>query len=162
MIDVNFMSPSKGSMSIEEVARDILAFRAQAPEHPYRLIVGSDSQPQTSHHSAVFVTAVIIHRVGNGARFYFLKRPYKKPMAFRQRIFTEASMALEVVQVLETALGEAGNKLPIEIHLDVGEQGATRTIIKDLVGWVTQSGYETKIKPESFGASKVADRFTKF
>ena len=70
-------------------------------------------------------------------------------------------MALEVVQALEEALGNVGNQLPIEIHLDIGEDGATRVLIKDIVGWITQSGYEAKIKPDSFGASTVADRFTK-
>ena len=70
-------------------------------------------------------------------------------------------MALEVVQALEAQLETLGTSMPIEIHLDVGEDGETKALIKDLVGWVTQSGYEAKIKPNSFGASKVADRFTK-
>lgn len=158
---MQFTSPTKGSMSLMEVAADIQTFRESAPADRYRVIVGSDSQPQTARHATLFVTAIVIHRVGKGARFYFLKRPYKKPMVFRQRIFTEAAMALEVVQALEEELGKVGCNLPIEIHLDIGEEGATKALIKEIVGWVTQSGYETKIKPDSFGASKVADRFTK-
>ncbi len=158
---MRFTSPSKGPMTIGEVAADIRQYREEGADEHYRLIVGSDSQPHSARQSTLFVTAIVIHRVGKGARFYFLKRSYRKPIQFRQRIFMEASMALEVVQELETALGVGGPQLPIEVHLDIGEDGETKALIKDLVGWVTQSGYQTKIKPDSFGASKVADRFTK-
>ncbi len=155
------MSPTKGRMTIDEVAADIRAYQMELPDSRYRLIVGADSQPQSARFATVFVSAIVIHRVGKGARFYFLKRPYKKPLAFRQRIFTEAAMALEVVQALEASLEKVGSNLPVEIHLDIGEEGQTRELIKEIVGWITQSGYDAKIKPDSFGASKVADRFTK-
>jgi len=158
---MSFVSPTHGVMSLEEVAADIERYRREAPEDRYRLIVGSDSQPQSARYATLFVTAVIVHRVGKGARFYFMKRPYKKALQLRQRIFMEASFALEVVQELEAVLRALGDDLPIEVHLDIGEAGETKALIKDIVGWVTSSGYEAKIKPDSFGASKVADRFTK-
>ncbi len=158
---MQFVSPTKGNMSLEEVARDILHFYEEMPDHQYRLIVGSDSQPRSARHATLFVTAIVIHRVGKGARFYFLKRPYKKALGLKQRIFMEASYALEVVQELESELAKHGNRLPIEIHLDIGEEGETKTLIKDVMGWITQSGYVARIKPDSFGASKVADRYTK-
>ena len=53
------------------------------------------------------------------------------------------------------------NDLDIEIHLDVGEQGKTKEIIREVVGMVTGSGFDAIIKPDSYGASKVADKFTK-
>ena len=158
---MQFVSPTKGSMSLEEVALDIIRYCEEMPAQQYRLIVGSDSQPRTARHVTLFVTAIVIHRVGKGARFYFLKRPYKKPLGFKQRIFMEASYALEIVQALEGEMGKLGNQLPIEIHLDIGEGGETKMLIKDVVGWITQSGYTAHIKPDSFGASKVADRYTK-
>lgn len=158
---MRFVSPTRGDMSLEDVAADIVRYRREAPDDRYRLIVGSDSQPQNARYATLFVTAVVVHRVGKGARFYFQKRPYKKSLPLRQRIFMEAAYALEVVQALEEALRPAGDSLPIEVHLDIGEKGETKTLIKDIVGWVTSSGYEAKIKPDSFGASKVADRFTK-
>ncbi len=158
---MKFMSPTKGSMTIEEVALDMSQYLAERPEAKYRLIVGSDSQPHVARQSTLFVTAIVIHRVGKGARFYILKRPYKRPIRLRQRIFMEASMALEVVHELEQVLSQYHVVLPIEVHLDIGEEGETKALIKELVGWVTQSGYLPKIKPESFGASKVADRYSK-
>ena len=48
----------------------------------------------------------------------------------------------------------------LEIHVDVGTVGPTREMIKEVVGMVTGSGYTAKTKPESFGASVVADKHT--
>ncbi|HRU32970.1 MAG TPA: ribonuclease H-like YkuK family protein, partial [bacterium] len=47
------------------------------------------------------------------------------------------------------------------IHVDIGMKGETRQLIKEVVGMITSSGYSAKIKPESFGASKVADKHSK-
>ena len=49
----------------------------------------------------------------------------------------------------------------IEIHLDVGTQGRSKEIIREVVGMVTGSGFDARIKPDSYGASTVADKFTK-
>ena len=71
-------------------------------------------------------------------------------------------MSIELASVLRGRLNENGLKrLPVEIHLDVGENGATREIVKEVVGMVTGSGYAARTKPDSFGASKVADRHSK-
>ena len=48
----------------------------------------------------------------------------------------------------------------IQIHVDIGHNGETRDMINEVVGMVRGSGYEVKIKPDSYGASKVADRYT--
>src|SRR5207302_5588317 len=48
----------------------------------------------------------------------------------------------------------------VEIHLDVGASGETKRIIRELVGMVQGSGYAAITKPDSYGASKVADRET--
>ena len=59
-------------------------------------------------------------------------------------------------------MSENGYKnLPVEIHLDVGTNGDTRDIIKEVVGMVTGSGYAAVTKPDSYGATKVADRHSR-
>jgi predicted RNase H-related nuclease YkuK (DUF458 family) len=45
--------------------------------------------------------------------------------------------------------------------MDVGTRGDTRDLIREMVGMVAGSGYDALIKPDSFGATKVADKFTK-
>jgi len=48
----------------------------------------------------------------------------------------------------------------LEIHIDVGDRGEPRDMIKEVVGMVTGSGDQARIKPDSFGASNVADKHT--
>jgi predicted RNase H-related nuclease YkuK (DUF458 family) len=62
---------------------------------------------------------------------------------------------------LTEKLADSGQELNLEIHLDVGSNGATKTLVKEVVGMVNGSGYSCKIKPDSYGASSVADRYTK-
>ena len=45
------------------------------------------------------------------------------------------------------------------IHADVGHNGDTREMIKEVVGLIRGNGFEPKIKPESFVASGVADKY---
>ncbi len=51
--------------------------------------------------------------------------------------------------------------LNVEIHLDVGENGQTRDLIREVVGMVVGSGFDARIKPDSYGAMTVADKYTK-
>ena len=70
-------------------------------------------------------------------------------------------MSLSVAYLLTEKLADCGQELNLEIHLDVGSNGATKTLVKEVVGMVNGSGYLCRIKPDSYGASSVADRYTK-
>ncbi len=161
MVQKEFMSPTKGPLSLKQVFAEILGYVAVEPKMDYRLIIGSDSQPREEH--ICFVCAIIVHRQGKGARYFYSKRNQNKYMSMRQRIFYEASLSLDVASRLTALLAESGhNDLNIEIHLDVGKVGGeTRHLIREVVGMITGSGFEARIKPDSYGASTVADRYTK-
>ena len=51
-------------------------------------------------------------------------------------------------------------KYNLEIHVDVGEHGDTREMIKEIVGMVTGNGFVAKTKPDAYAASYVADKHT--
>lgn len=160
MVRKEFISPTKGPMSLRQVFTDILQYVAAEPKMEYRLIIGSDSQPREDH--ICFVSAIIVHRQGKGARYFYSKSNQNKFMSMRQRIFYEASLSLDVASRLTALLAESGhNELNIEIHLDVGRIGETKDLIREVVGMITGSGFEARIKPDSYGASTVADRYTK-
>ncbi|CAB3389232.1 conserved protein of unknown function [Kyrpidia spormannii] len=158
---VEFWNPSKGSLNLEEVVTDIVAFMAEAPRETYRLIIGTDSQNRPAQGKTQFAMAIIIHRVGKGARYYFHRESHRIIRSLPQRLYTEAAMSVELGEKVQHYLREAGALRDIEVHLDIGEEGASRQLIREVVGWVTSSGYTAKIKPDSFGASKVADKYTK-
>jgi uncharacterized protein len=156
-----FYSPTRGIMTLEEVAEDLLQQVQSYPQDEFRLMVGSDSQPKPGSKTVTFVTAVIIHHLGKGARYYIHRETQKHISSLRQRMFTEASYSLQAGGLLSEYLNRRGAHWGWEVHLDIGQKGATKQLVREIVSWITQSGYEARIKPDSFGASKVADRYTK-
>lgn len=156
---MNFISPTKGRLSFNQVFRDLLSFVNEHPEDHYKLIVGTDSQLRET---VCYVTAIVILREGKGGRFYYTKERQKGKISLKQRIFLETTRSLEVASRLATKFTTIGlTDFNIEIHLDVGKQGKTKEIIREVVGMVTGSGFDARIKPDSYGASTVADKFTK-
>lgn len=157
---MEFCSPSRGKLSFAAVFEDISSYSNENPEDKYKLIIGTDSHSYTNR-SVVFVTAIIVHRIGKGGRFYYRKQRTRYMESLRQRIYYETFLSLEVAARVTEKLAENGEEeLNVEIHLDVGEKGETREIIKEVVGMVIGSGYDARIKPESYGATTIADRFT--
>ncbi len=154
-----FNSPTKGRMAFDQVFKDIVEYIREDSKIKYKLIVGTDSQLRED---VCYVTAILILREGKGGRFYYSKEREKTKLSLKQRIFYETSKSLIVAAKLAEKLTINGlAELDIEIHLDVGEQGQTKEIIKEVVGMVVGSGFDARIKPDSYGASKVADKYTK-
>lgn len=154
-----FVSPTKGPMPYDCLVEDLLKYVAEEPDAKYKLIVGTDSHTRTD---LCFVTAIIVHRLGKGARYYYRRRNQARIRSLRQRIFYETAISLALAERLATSLADNGaSALNVEIHLDVGENGETKDLIREVVGMVTGSGFHAEIKPHSYGASKVADRYTK-
>ncbi|MGE5588800.1 MAG: ribonuclease H-like YkuK family protein [Clostridia bacterium] len=154
-----FISPTKGKLSFNETFKDIMSYMQEVPGVPYKLIIGTDSQLRED---ACFVTAIVVHRVGKGARYYYSKERERMGRSLRQRIFYETAKSLGVASKLAERLAKNGyGDLDVEIHLDIGQNGETKDLIREIVGMVTGTGFSARIKPDSYGASKVADKHTK-
>ena len=154
-----FYSPTRGRLNFDQVFEDITRFISEYPSSKFKLIVGTDSQLRDD---ICYVTAIIILREGKGGRFYYSREREKAKISLKQRIFYETSRSLSVAAKLTEKLAENGwADLDVEIHLDIGEQGRTKEIIREVVGMVTGSGFDARIKPDAYGAFKVADKFTK-
>ena len=165
---MEFVSPTNGTMTMEEVLEDLDQFIFAGPHEKFKLIIGTDSQPGNSYTGkgkvakrTCFVTAVIIHREGKGARYYY-RKVYRHPFhSMKQRIMEETGISLELALSLIDRMATNYPELAIEIHLDVGQKGRSKEIIQQVVGIITTNGFAAMVKPFSFGASKVADRYTK-
>jgi predicted RNase H-related nuclease YkuK (DUF458 family) len=158
--EVTFTSPTLGSLSFEEMFSKLVDYIEEEREESYNLIIGTDSIEHNTH--TIFVSAIVVHRVGHGGRYFYKKNRHRRINSLRQRMFYEASMSLEVAGLLRTELSKNGfSKLHLEIHLDVGSNGDTKDIIREVVGMVRGSGYEAITKPDAYGATKVADRHSK-
>ncbi|CCQ98206.1 conserved hypothetical protein [[Clostridium] ultunense Esp] len=155
-----FISPTYGRLTFQEVISFTESFIHEDPNSSYKLVIGTDSQ--TTAKETILVTALIIHRIGKGARFFFNRKREKPIFDLRNRIYHETARSLAVIQQIEKDnLLKQLVDLPVEIHIDIGQRGETRAMIQEVVGWVTSVGYVVKIKPYSYGASSVADRLTK-
>ena len=156
---MEYVSPSLGRLSFDEMFRHLVAFVEEEPERQYHLIVGTDSLVSDQ---TCFVTAVIIHRLGHGGRYFYRKLVNRKMDSLRQRIFFETALSLETAGLISAELSRNGHsELPVEIHLDVGPNGDTKRVIREVVGMVTGSGYLAVTKPDAYGATKVADKHSK-
>jgi len=157
-----FNSPKKGRLRLNGVITELKAFIKEDPEAYYTLVVGSDSR---GYRNAVdYVSVIVIHRVGTGGRYFWQRTNGTKLYTLRDKIYKETLLSLELAQELvpklKTALNPDVTKYNLEIHVDVGEHGDTREMLKEIVGMVRGNGFDCKTKPQSYGASVVADKHT--
>lgn len=160
-----FISPTYGKRKQLELIDDIARFIESNPESKYRLIIGSDShlRGHNGQSKLRLVTAMVIHRVGFGGKYFWQGKLIDKTHSLRDKIYAETLLSLEVAQQflpkLNSRLNGHGN-YELEIHIDVGRAGETRDMIKEVVGMVAGNGFTAKTKPDAYGASKVADKHT--
>jgi len=167
ILNGHFYNPTKGNLKIEEVLQELFNYILEKPEKSYEIVVGCDS---SSSQEPNFPLAVVILRSGEGGRFFLKRIAYKgrKFYSWKTRIleevFLSCQMALYLRENFEKKIIDSERKdfhyYLRYIHADVGEKGKTRDMIKEVIGLIRGNGFEAKIKPESFAASNVADRFS--
>lgn len=148
-----------------QVAQEIVRFMREEPERQYKITLGTDSlKINGGKEEADFVTAIVVHRVGRGGRYFWRRIELENFYTLRDRIMQEVLLSLDIAQTFIAKLEEVkkmGGVMPhydFEIHVDVGENGATKVMIQELVGMIRAHNFEAKTKPESYAASNVADR----
>ena len=155
----DFLNSSLGiRMTVDEVVRAIVDFMKIMPTRHYKVTIGTDSELLAGK-KADFVTAIVVHRVGNGGRYFWRRFELGKFHNLRDRIIKEVLISLEVAEKVLTEL----KKFPLpefdfEIHADIGENGPTKAMIQEVVAMIRASNFQAKTKPESYAASNVADR----
>lgn len=160
------LSPTWGKLTFSEMLEKIDLYISENKDENYRFIIGTDSQVYKGS-KAVFVTALIVHRVGKGAVYFYDKELFLRQFALEERMFTEVSRSLDLASRLidkrtGDITGSLTSKIPdIEIHVDVGQNGKTKDLISAVVGMVKGSGFNCQTKPFACAASSVADRYTK-
>ena len=148
-----------------EVVNHIETYLSQEPDASYRLVIGSDSHERVlkGRKIANYITAIVVHRVGKGGRYFWKNGLKQQVNSLRQKIYQETILSLDLAKYLVPQINKKlknHNNWDLEIHIDIGPSGDTRTMIKEIVGMVAGYGYKASIKPDSFAASKVADKHT--
>jgi len=163
-----YHSVTHGQLEVDEVIDYIKYFLEEDPDAEYSLVIGTDSHEKAGAKNGVksisLVTAILVHRKGTGGKYFWKRLTVHNIHSLRQKIYTETMSSLEFASEFVPLLKKNLNgKMPdynLEIHIDVGEHGDTRDMIKEVVGMVTGNGYVAKTKPEAYGASYVADKHT--
>jgi len=154
-----FYSPQGKVFSYQELLQEVIFFIQSDPEKHYKIIIGTDS---SNHETTDFVNAIVVYKVGHGGRFFWRRiKSNQKIENLRHRIYKEVVMSLNLAQEILVTLSKQNQvKFDFEVHVDIGSQGDTKEMLQEIIGMVKGSGFEVKTKPESYGASKVADRYT--
>ncbi len=168
-----FTSQTYGQVDLRMMIDLIRNYLDEDLEKEYSLVIGTDShernESENNKSKLTIVTAVTIHRDHMGGIYFYrkkaahnLSREASRKSKIKNKIFQETIESLNFASYFVPLLQQNlnGHFPRLEIHIDVGERGETRDMIKEVVGMVTGSGYQAKIKPDSFGASNVADKHT--
>lgn len=181
-----FCSPSKGLLNLGSVINELIEYKKEDTEAKYKIVIGTDSE--TREKGVEFVCVVAAHRIGRGGRYFWLRIHDDKNLDLRTRIYQEATISLALAGALlekelelhnvKLDMGQSISEMfkslkkdskvnsnkeivftnELEIHVDIGSNGPTRAMIKEIVGMVKGSGFFVKIKPNAFAAANLADK----
>ena len=168
------ISPTHGKLTMEEVAKKIIDFVGNKDRHQeIEITIGTDSQ---NFDKTKIVAVVVVRRVGNGGIFFYQVTHHRKINSIREKLYIETNISLKLADELLTVIQEMGamkdellndqmyingNKVNLGIHVDAGYNGPTKQLITEITGWVKACGFNVEIKPNSYAASCIADKYSK-
>lgn len=171
IIDENtiFRSLRKDGLSFEQVCNDIMDFIKADTNCSYRISIGTDSQVASQ---SVFVSCILVHRVGRGAIGFLHKHVMQRPVVnLREKIYLETCASLQLAYLFDegrikrirhaVSAGGQNKGVTFEFHIDIGTRGPTKSLISEMVGLAKGLDFVPKIKPDSCCASCFADKYTK-
>ncbi|GAA0338369.1 ribonuclease H-like YkuK family protein [Bacillus carboniphilus] len=170
---LTFKNLTSPYLTFEDVYDHIVQFMKKEPMGNYKLMIGTDSHVYSRE--TLFITGIVIQRVGRGAWACYRKLTYPKPIQnLHQKISIETSLTEQVAflfndevknELIDIVLPHVykGASLTIEGHLDIGkgQRNKTREFVSEMVARIEAHGIEAKIKPDSLVASSYANRYTK-
>nr|WP_202890516.1 ribonuclease H-like YkuK family protein [Brevibacillus brevis] len=126
---------------------------------PFEIIVGADSQLKSR--GTFFALVITVIRPGHGGTFFYHKFQERRYSSLQQRIFQEAMYAVGLATEVRQYLRDRHLDTPIRLHFDIGTNGPTRKFIQSLLSLAETNHFRAEIKPNSFCASTIADKYTK-
>ena len=159
MTESLFNGSNGAKLTIPEVVSEIITFMRAEPTRSYKVTIGTDSEIFNKT-SADFVTAIVVHRIGNGGRYFWQRDELHKLYTIRDRIMQEVIVSIETAKTVLSYLRQFdAPQFDLEVHVDVGTNGTSSKMIQEVVGMVRANNLEARTKPEAYAASSVADRY---
>ena len=164
-----FTRPNGKKINGTQVIAIVSKYIMSEPDASYELTIGTDSQSFAD--CTKIVEVIALHRTGRGGIYFYNIERIPKVQSLRQKIYEETTRSLNIADGLlvdvEVILEENGINIDedidikFQIHCDIGNNGKTNELIKEITGWVTSYGYECLIKPDSWTANSIADKYSK-
>ena len=160
-----FTAGSGERLPFSEVINKIENYVSDNPDNEYRVSIGTDSM---TYSTTQFVLAITVHRLHNGGIFFYKRMYHDKIASLRYKLREETAISVEAAELVTDELFDNGidvtdkhGNIHFHIHMDIGPNGPTKELIQELSGWITALGYDFEIKPDSYAASHIADRYSK-
>lgn len=155
-----------GDVTLPEIANIIKEQILKNNGVEHNLIIGTDSQ---NFSDTKIVVVIALQHVGHGGIFFYDVTRVRKITNIKQKLITETQMSLElatnVIEELDKLFDETGfdytSHLNFSIHVDAGENGPTKKVIPEIVAYIKSYGFDVAVKPDSFVASSIADKYSK-
>lgn len=163
-----FRSASGEVIQMDEIASRIIRYLMEDVSASYEITVGTDSQGFKN--TTKMVEVIAVHRKGRGGIYFYNIEYVPLIRNLKQKINEETSRSLnvanELLSEIEFPLLEEGYLIEdldvsFQIHCDIGQYGKTKMLIKEIMRWVAGQGYVCLIKPYSYTASGIANKYSK-
>ena len=159
-----FKNTNGQKFTFNQMVDAIREWTAEYWDSDFSYVVATDSQVHKVRRKPIwytlYITVVCVHRNGKGGRVWILDERVDGKIDVLKRLMKETQMSIDVM----TKLSESKLKDRLEkfsVHIDVGHEGKSKSVIDACMGWVTGMGFKAEIKPESVIAYCVADHYSK-
>ena len=165
--DFLMKSPTRGELNLQEIVGVVRDYIEESPHDNYQITIGTDSQ---NFDRTKIVEVIAVHRSGKGGIFFYKISYLKRITNIRQKLTQETQMSLELadafLEEMENEFFRSGfvydePNITYTIHVDAGNDGKTNVLVPEIVAWVKANGYNVSIKPYSYAASSIANKFSK-
>jgi len=135
---------------------DVVDFVREHAREGQVVHLGTDSLQRARH--TRFVTVVAILTPGRGGRAIWTRETRPRIASLRERLLKEVWESVDLgLQLSPIVKGE------LTVHIDANPvaQHKSSAYVQELVGLVVSQGFRAVIKPESWAASRAADRLVR-
>lgn len=159
------VSPTNGRVSMDDIA-SIIRQKVLNGHGEFNVMIGTDSQ---NFDQTKMVMVIALHNVGHGGIFFYEVSRVRRIENVKEKLFFETTLSLQCAGQLmeaferlkETTGFDYEKSLNFSIHVDAGYNGPSCQVIPEVVGWIRACGYNAVVKPESYAACSIANKYSK-
>ena len=159
-----FKNTNGQSFTFNQMVDEIVTWTSTFPDSEFSYVVATDSQVHKIRRKPIwyttYITVVWVHRDHKGGRLWILEDRVYERIDMLKRLMKETQMSIDLM----TNISESKLKSRLDdfcVHIDVGNEGKSRSVVEACQGWVQGMGYKAEVKPKAVGAYAVADHFSK-